>query len=172
MSDADNLVWGPINNAMLIVAGSSTFQTLVGHAADAAAALGHVYSPLIAKAEIKTARPCALIDFGNAFEDRRNSSDSAKASGSVLFQLDIDFPSDVTLGLVDPTETVRANAGHKYYSKLLGDIFTEVKDLSNGGGGYLNIDSIRQSLAPERAMIEDRTDWGDFYNSVYEWFWS
>lgn len=167
MSDADNIVYGPLNNLRAIIAASSNFQTLVGEAT-AAAALNHIYSPMLHDGIIKTARPFALVDFGEKADMIRRSSDNFKFSGSLLVQFDVGFPSDATLGLSSPTETARADAGHKWFAKLVGDILSDMLDLTDGGGGYLRIDAIRQRFAAMRSHTEDQNDWGDFYVAVYE----
>ena len=256
-TEKTNIVYGPIANMQEIIAASATFQTLVG-AADAAAAVASVYSPLVWDTEIKTARPFALVDFGDSWDSVRDSTDTARETGAGLVQFDAyvptpaaDSPSFEITGNGDPavnahyfldgthngqpkyssfdgryeiwwdsgvskwkisteagdvsaghwispaaaieatyaavtyagtptvaayvgpwTETEKAAEIHRWFSVLVGDILSEMIALSNSGGGFLNIQSIRQRFAVMRSHVEDRTDWGDFCIAVYEVFWS
>jgi hypothetical protein len=172
MSDSDNLIYGPLNRMRLLIAAAASFQTLVGHPADAAAAAGHVFCPMIDdSAGAVAARPFALVDFGDTHEMIRSSSDTFLDSGDVLVQFDVAFPSDETLSLDDPTATERADAGHKWFSKLLGDILAEMIVLSNGPLGHLRIMFVRQRFAAMRSHPEDAKTLGDFYIAVYSIGW-
>ena len=171
MSDSDNLIYGPLNRMRLLIAAAASFQTLVGHADNPASAAGHVFCPMIDLASVVSIRPFALVDFGDTHELIRSSSDTFTDSGDILVQFDVDFPSDATLSLDDPTEIERADAGHKWFSKLVGDILAEMIVLSNGPLGHLRIMYIRQRFAAMRSHPEDAKTLGDFYIAVYSIGW-
>ena len=170
MSDAANIIFGPLVRMKALVAASASFQTLVGHAANAALAAGHVYCPTIA-GDFAAARPFALVDFGDAHDIIRNSTDTFSESGSAVVQFDVGFPSDATLVLTDPSDTVRENAGYEWFADLVGDILAEMVALSNGSGGYLNVMAIRQVVPPTRGAKEDVKTFGDYLFAAYSVGW-
>lgn len=156
------------------LAGSSTFQTLVG-AIDATAALTSIYLDSLpvatdgnqhTAAELASFRPYALLwmNESGGYEVTHESTDSAhrfRESGSHMMQIEQTVPSGVT---TNNTEV------ELLWRNTIGDIIGEMIDLA-GQATYLAITRISIASGPHRTHPDEVPTLGDsqWVDLAIEW---
>jgi len=166
-ADATNLLWGPLANLRALIAGSASFQDLVG-ADDATEAAGRIYCPGFPATEaepVQAARPLAWIDLADQPSFERVGNSAYAASGTIHWALEADVPA-----AHQGTTAAQLETAHTWFTALLGDIIDEMLALAEGGG-YLAVRRATVISPPMRSGGEVAAGEGDFYQAVVEIEW-
>jgi hypothetical protein len=174
----DNLLHGPLQGLVELLAASATFRDLVGATGDteselSASAAMHIHEAAIQLADslsddernsaIINARPCAVVDLGEDFQAQRVATGGGfyPSSGSLVLQIEANVPAAST----DHDDCRR------WFGELVGNILSDMLSKANTQD-YLTIASIANMTGPWRSDELDAQHLGDFCFQALAINWS
>lgn len=169
--DRDNLILGPVENLRTLIASSEAFQALVGVVTPDLGPAGvdqaktHIYYPAIAAADIRDARPFALI-MGHLNEPiERQGVGAYLPSGEMAFAFEFDVPAE-HLG----ETTAKYADAEAWFTRLLGEIVEDML-ITAGLGTVLEVKGITLAQPIERSEPAAAAAEGHFYRAILTVRW-